>query len=119
MAKKRISRKQKKNNKKVETNSNHASLCGLAPVIADKKIFEPIHQNVKIPQKTVLYRPADKLVFVTLGIISGSETVYDLNQEFRVDKPLLKAFGYRSCAEQSVIQQTLNAATGRMSSNWK
>jgi hypothetical protein len=111
MAKKRISRKQKKGNKKVGIYSPHATLCALAPVIDDKDIFEPIHQKVKIPQKTLIYRPTDKLIFLTLGIISGSETVYDLNQEFRVDKPLLKAFGYKRCADQSVIQQTLNAAT--------
>jgi hypothetical protein len=57
------------------------------------------------------YRPTDKLVFVVLGIMSGCEVVYDLNQELRVDKPLLRAFGYEKCADQSVIQDTLNAAT--------
>ncbi len=111
MAKKRIARKRKKGNKKIESYSPHATLCALGPVIGDKEIFEPIHQMVQIPQKTVIYRPTDKLIFLTLGIISGSETVYDLNQEFRVDKPLLRAYGYKRCADQSVIQQTLNAAT--------
>jgi len=111
MAKKRISRKQKKNNKKIETYSPHATLCAMSAVIDGKEIFEPIHEMVQIPQKTLIYRPTDKLIFLTLGIISGSETVYDLNQEFRVDKPLLKAFGYKRCADQSVIQQTLNATT--------
>lgn len=112
MAKKRIQRRRKKSNRKVKENSAHASLCALAPVIADKKVFEPIHENVKIPQKTLLYRPTDKLVFAVVGIISGIETVYDLNQKLRVDRPLLKAFGYRRCADQSVIQETLNASTG-------
>jgi hypothetical protein len=37
--------------------------------------------------------------------------VFDLNQKLRVDKLLLRAFGYTKCADQSVIQQTLNAAT--------
>jgi hypothetical protein len=37
--------------------------------------------------------------------------VFDLNQNLRVDRPLLKAFGYQKCADQSVIQDTLNAAT--------
>ena len=56
MAKKRIKRKRKKSNRKVQANSAHASLCALAPLIAGRKIFEHIHQMVKIPQKQVDYR---------------------------------------------------------------
>ena len=74
MAKKRLSKKHKNNIKsniknKVnspmsfpkpqiqlnELSSNHVSLCALAPVIEDKKVFEPIHTNVKIPQKKLFY----------------------------------------------------------------
>ncbi len=55
--------------------------------------------------------PTDKLVFVVLGVVSGCEAVFDLNQNLRVDRPLLRAFGYQKCADQSVIQGTLNAAT--------
>jgi hypothetical protein len=115
MAKKRLSKKHNKNNNKinnkVKITSNHASLCALAPVIRDKKVFEPIHTNVNIPQKKIAYTPTDKLVFLTLGIMSGTQTVYDINYTFRVDKALLKAFGYEKCADQSVIQETLNAVT--------
>lgn len=128
MAKKRLSKKHKNNKvKKIrshgiflanetthqiqinELNSNHVSLCALAPVIEDKKVFEPIYNNVMIPQKKLLYSPTDKLVFLTLGIMSGMQTVYDINQTVRVDQALLKAFGYKKCADQSVIQETLNA----------
>ena len=111
MAKKKIKRKKKKSKKKIQDNSAHASLCALAPVITDKKILEPIHEKGQIPQKEVLYRPTDKLVFVVLGVVSGCEAVFDLNQSLRVDRPLLRAFGYEKCADQSVIQDTLNAAT--------
>ena len=111
MAKKRIRKSRKNVNREVEVYSEHSTLCGLAPVISEKRIFDVIHGNVQIPQKTVVYRPTDKLVFVTLGIMSGSETVYDFNHNLRVDKALLQAFGYERCADQSVIQQTLNAST--------
>ena len=111
MAKKRIKRKRKKSKQKIQENSAHASLCALAPVITDKEILDPIHEKVQIPQKEVLYRPTDKLVFVVLGVVSGCEAVFDLNQSLRVDRPLLRAFGYEKCADQSVIQDTLNAAT--------
>jgi hypothetical protein len=111
MAKKRIKGKKKKIKQEIGINSAHASLGALAPVIGDKKIFEAIHEKVQIPQKEVFYSPTDKLVFVVLGVISGCEAVYDLNQSLRVDRPLLEAFGYQRCADQSVIQGTLNAAT--------
>ena len=112
MAKKRIKRKRKKSNRKINANSAHASLCALAPLITGRKIFDYIHQTVKIPQKKVDYRPSDKLVFVVVGIMSGCEAVFDMNLELRVDRPLLRAFGYQKCADQSVIQDTLNAAIG-------
>ena len=117
MAKKRIKRKRRKSNRKINANSAHASLCALAPLITGRKIFDYIHQSVKIPQKKVDYPrvrgdPSDKLVFVVLGIMSGCESVFDMNRELRVDRALLRAFGYQKCADQSVIQDTLNAAVG-------
>ncbi len=111
MARKRAKRKRKKNSRRIKSNSAHASLCALAPLITGRKIFDHIHQMVKIPQKKVDYSPSDKLVFVVIGIMSGCEAVFDLNRQLRVDRPLLRAFGYEKCADQSVTQDTLNAAT--------
>ena len=74
-------------------------------------MFDVIHQKVEIHQKKVEYRPTDKLVLMTLGIMSGCDVVFDINRKLRVDRPLLRAFGYSKCADQSVIQDTLNAAT--------
>jgi len=93
--------------------SEHAPLAALAPVIEEKEIFSPIHRYIEIPQKTVDYRPTDKLVFVVLGILAGAETVYDINHTLRVDVPLLRAFGYDKCADQSVIQRTLCASIAK------
>jgi len=82
MARRRILRRKKKSNRKVELNSAHASLCALAPLIESRSIFDYIHQSVEIPQKKVDYPrvrgdPTDKLVFVVLGIMSGCEVVFD------------------------------------------
>lgn len=110
MAKRRIRQRGKKSNRKNKENSSYASLCALAPMIESRGIFEAIHEKVSIQQKTIEYRPTDKLIFVILGIISGCEVVYDLNRKLRVDRPLLRAFGYGRCADQSVIQDTLDAA---------
>ena len=109
MAKKRIIRKRKKSNRKTRENSSYASLCALSGLIESRGILECIHERVKIPQKKVDYRPTDKLVFVVLGIMSGCEVMFDLNRKLRVDGMLLGAFGYDSCADQSVIQRTLDA----------
>ena len=51
--------------------SSHASLAALAPVIASKQILDPIHQQVQIDQKTVDYRPTDKLVIIIEGSLSN------------------------------------------------
>ena len=110
MAKRRI-RRRKPLSRKQTGHSEHAPLAALAPVISQKQIFSAIHNHVVIAQRRRDYRPSDKLVFVVLGIISGAETINDINHTLRVDAPLLGAFGYETCAEQSVIQQTFNAAT--------
>ncbi len=111
MAKKRIRRKKKKSNRKNRGNSSFASLCALSALIESRGIFQCIHEMVKIPQKEVDYCPTDKLVFVVLGIMSGCEVMSDLNWKLRVDRVLLNAFGYKKCADQSVIQRTLDAST--------
>ena len=56
------------------------------------------------------YRPTDKLVFLVLRMLSGPETVSKINTKVRPDRALLKAFGYQRCADQSMIQRTLDAA---------
>lgn len=91
--------------------TTHVPLCALGPVFQAKQVFAPIHEMITISQKTVQYRPTDKLVFVILGILAGAKTMFDLNHTLRVNRPLLRAFGYDRCADQSVIQQTLQAAT--------
>jgi hypothetical protein len=97
--------------KKRQGHTHHASLAGFAPLIQSKGIFDAIHSRVHIKQKQIDYRPTDKLVFVVLGLLCGCESIDDINRKLRPDKPLLAAFGYDSCAEQSVIQQTLDRCT--------
>ncbi|MAE40909.1 MAG: hypothetical protein CML07_08345 [Psychrobacter sp.] len=104
-------KKRKKATKEIIGESPNASLAAMAPMIEQKGIFQAIHQQVLIPQKTLDYLPADKLVLVILSMLSGNSTISDVNWTLRIDKPLLMAFGYSSCPDQSVLQDTLNAAT--------
>ncbi len=105
MAKKSISRRGKKGKEKQDQNvdeitTSHVPLCALGEVIKEKHLFSEIHHQVDIAQKSLDYRPTDKLVFATLGFITGAETVYDINQTLRPNKPLLIAFGYDKCASR-------------------
>ena len=111
MAKRSIARKRKKRNRKRWVVTRQAPLCALGKVLRAKSVFQPLHASVDIPQKTVVYRPTDKLVFVVLGMLSGAQTVYEINTQVRPDRALLAAFGYDRCADASVIQETLDAAT--------
>jgi len=116
MAKKSISRRKKKRKEKRHPNvdeiaTTHVPLCALGEILKEKHLFSEIHHQVEINQKSLDYRPTDKLVFASIGFIAGAESVYDINSTLRSNKPLLVAFGYEKCADQSVIQQTINAAT--------
>ena len=111
MAKRSIARKRKKHNRKKWVVSSQAPLCALGKVLRQKSVFQHLHRCVNIPQKTVVYRPMDKLVFVVLGMLSGAENVSEINTKVRPDRALLEAFGYQRCADASVIQQTLDATT--------
>ena len=44
-------------------------------------------------------------------MLSGAETVSEIQTKVRPDRGLLGAFGYQRCADASVIQQTLDAST--------
>jgi len=100
----------KKAKEKMTGESPNASLAAMAPIIEAKGIFSAIHQQVVVPQKSIDYRPSDNLVLVILSMLSGNQTISDVNWTLRVDKPLLMAFGYTKCPDQSVLQDTLNAA---------
>ena len=107
MAKSR-NRWQKRRKRKQTGQTSHASLAGFAPLIASKGIFDAILKQVSIPQKQLIDRPTDKLIFVVLGRLVGCEHIDEINHRLRPDKVLLSAFGYQSCADQSVIQDTLD-----------
>ena len=111
MAKKSIAKNRKKRNRKKWVVSPQVPLCALGEVLRVREVFQPIHDTMSLPQKTVVYRPTDKLVFVVLGMLSGAETVSEIQTKVRPDRGLLGAFGYQRCADASVIQQTLDAST--------
>jgi len=86
-----------------------ASLAALGLKIKQKKMFEPINHHVKIQQKSVKYTPTEKLLDAEIAILSGAHGLVELNKRVRPDRGLQAAFGRDGCAEQSVVQATLDA----------
>lgn len=91
--------------------SAHASLCVLGFYLRLIGFFRPIEEAVKIKQKVLKYTPVQKIEMLFVAILAGAKTVYHTGTTLRVDRALQMAFGLPGCADQSVIADTLDAAT--------
>ncbi len=92
--------------------SSHASLAGIGRKVKKLKLFDPITQKVKIAQKTVKYRPTEKLMDAFITLLAGAQGMVEVNKRLKADPGLQRAFGRMGCAEQSVVQDTLDACIG-------
>lgn len=88
-----------------------ATLAGIGLKLRSLKIFQPIEEKVDIHQKTVKHSPIDKLTDAFVTILAGAHGLVEVNTRLRSDPVLQHTFGREACAEQSVVQQTLNACT--------
>jgi hypothetical protein len=91
--------------------SPRASLCTLGPKIRSLKLFDTISNHVFIKQKTIKHKPVDKLLDAFIVILAGAHGLCEINTRLRSDPALQRAFGRSGCAEQSVVQETLNACS--------
>lgn len=91
--------------------SFHASLAGLVAHLAARGIFEEVRAGIHLAQKTVKDSPQDKVQDVLLALLSGVQSLVQLNTLLAQEEGLQRAAGRSRCAEQSVAQQTLDAAT--------
>jgi Transposase DDE domain group 1 len=94
-----------------EYSSPCASLAAIGAKLHDLNLFDPIRHMVQIAQKTVKYTPVDKLEDAFITILAGAHGIVEVNTRLRADVALQRAFGRTGCAEQSVIQETLDHAT--------
>jgi hypothetical protein len=95
----------------VQRSTAHASLAALGVHVHHLKLFGPIREHVHIAQKTVRYAPAEKLYDAFIALLAGAHGLVELNGCLRPDAALQAAFGRTGCAEQSVVQDTLDACT--------
>ena len=91
--------------------SSRASLAALGIKLRALKLFEAISRHVHIRQKTIKHTPIEKLTDAFVAILSGAHGLCEINTRVRSDKALQRAFGRRACAEQSVVQETLDRCT--------
>src|SRR5262249_28404603 len=91
--------------------SARASLCALGEYLRRHAFFVPLYQHVQIPQKTIKYRPVEKLLDALVGMLCGAKTIAQSNVTVRVDPAVQRAFGRKGCADQSTIARTLQACT--------
>ena len=91
--------------------TGRASLCALGEYLRRHCFFAPLWEQVQVPQKTVRYRPIEKVLDGLLGILCGAKTISQSNITIRVDPAVQRAFGRTGCAEQSAIARTLQAST--------
>ncbi len=88
-----------------------ASLAAIGVKLRQVDLFNPIRKTVRIAQKTVKHTPIDKLYDAFISMLAGAHGLVEINTRLRSDPALQAAFGRSSCAEQSVVQQALDACT--------
>ena len=89
--------------------SPRASLAAIGAIIQQRNLFGPVREQLKVAQKTVKYAPSDKLYDAFITILAGAHGLVEVNTRLRADPALQQAFGRTACAEQSVVQDTLDA----------
>ena len=88
-----------------------ASLAAIGVALRQRDVFGPVRKLVRIGQKTVKHTPLDKLYDALMAMLAGAHGLVEINTRLRADVALQEAFGRSSCAEQSVVQETLDACT--------
>src|SRR2546423_3600055 len=91
--------------------SPHDSICAIGPKVRSLKLLETISNHVFIKQKTIKHKPVEKLFDAFIAILAGAHGLCEINTRLRSDPALQRAFGRSDCAEQSVVQETLNACS--------
>jgi hypothetical protein len=88
-----------------------ASLAAIGVKLNQLDLFGPIRTEVQIQQKTVKHTPVNKLYDAFISLLAGAHGMVEINTRLRTDPALQHAFGRQACAEQSVVQETLDACT--------
>jgi hypothetical protein len=75
------------------------------------KLFDIIAEHVRIRRKTIKHTPVEKLTDAFIALLAGAHGLCEVNTRVRSDAAVQRSFGRSSCAEQSVVQETLDRCT--------
>lgn len=93
--------------------SPRATLCAIGIKLRSLKFFDTLAEHLHIRQKTIHHTPIEKLTDAFIAILAGAHGMCEINTRVRTDTALQRAFGRKNCAEQSVVQETLDACTSK------
>ena len=88
-----------------------ATLAAIGVKLRTLDLLAPLKERVKIGQKTIKHEPFDKVQDALITILASAHGLSEINTRLRSDPALQRAFGRVACADQSVVQATLNACT--------
>jgi hypothetical protein len=91
--------------------SPRAPLAALGIRLQGLNLFGPVRDYVHIAQKTVTHTPVQKVYEAFIALLAGAHGLVEINKRLRSDPGLQAAFGRQTCAEHSVVQETLDACT--------
>jgi Transposase DDE domain group 1 len=91
--------------------SPRASLAAVGLRLRRLGLIEALAAHVHVPQKTVKHTPAEKLYDAFVAILAGAHGLSEIHTRLRSDSALQSAFGRSTCAEYSLVQDTLDACT--------
>lgn len=89
--------------------SPRAALAALGIRLRALNLCGPVPHQVHSAQKTVTHTPVQKLYDALVALLAGAHGVVEINTRLRSDPGLQAACGRHACAEQSVVQETLDA----------
>ena len=91
--------------------SNRSTLAALGIRLRQLNLFGPVKAQLPIAQKVVKHTPIQKVYDAFIALLAGAHGLVEINKRRRADPGLQAAFGRTACAEQSVVQETLDACT--------
>lgn len=89
-------------------NTQYAPLGVLLALYKEKQVLKPL-ENVIVDAKIIHFSQKDKLEQVLVSILSGCDTLSEVNTRLRGDLPLAKAGGWIDFADQSTLSLALDA----------
>ena len=93
-------------------NTQYAPLGMLLALYQQKQVLKPL-ENVTTGAKIVHFSLTDKLEQVLVSILSGCDTISEVNSKLRGDLPLAKAGRWESFADQSTLSLALDSLSQR------